>query len=171
MRGASVLLASCLCACTAVNPDYLGSTACIEGQRGCVGSRPVACGSDRALRSAACQSGAACADGRCVAPASAAPCFSDKDCMGGRVCTALVDSTRPAVISTFCLPPEGITDGAEACRGAQECRSGLCVGSGAQPVCLRACQRDSDCSAGTRCQNFDVEITGVRGTIHGCEPA
>lgn len=173
MRGATVaLLGIALCSCTDANPDYLDpESACRAGQRGCVGTRPVLCQSDGTLATVACPTGAACAGGSCVQTASAPPCFSDRDCSGGRVCGAVVDATRPGVISTFCIAPEGLTEGVQACRGPQECRTALCLpaASGAT-LCYRACQSDGDCSAGTRCNNVEVEITGVRGTIRGCQP-
>src|SRR5262245_25178946 len=112
MRGAAVLLALALAACTADNPEFLGhsATSCNEGVRGCLTTRAVVC-QDHTLTTVWCPSGAVCASGRCVQPDAAPPCFSDRDCKGGRVCSAVVDATRPQMISTFCLPPEGITEG------------------------------------------------------------
>ena len=170
-RGAMAVLATGLIACTAPNPEYFDPAgSCSVGQRGCVGTRPVICSAQGALETVACPTGAGCVGGNCVQPAEASPCFSDRDCSGGRVCTAVVDGTRLGVISTFCVAPEGITDGAQACRGPHECRSALCLPSGGLSICYRACQLDSDCSSGTRCNSFDVEISGVRGTIRGCRP-
>lgn len=176
MRGrAAALLGIALCGCTSANPDYLDpERACTAGQRGCVGSRPVACGAGGMLVTQPCPTGATCLGGSCVQPTQPGdtpPCFSDRDCSGGRVCTAVVDARQAGVIATFCLPPEGITEGTQQCVNARECKSALCHPlPGGASICFRACQSDGDCAAGTRCNPVEVEITGVRGAVRGCQP-
>lgn len=172
---APALLLWALGSCTAPNPDQVsgsGGGSCVGGRRGCIGARPVECPSGGgSLAVASCPSGATCDHGLCLPPAGAAFCITDGDCDHGRVCTAVVDPQVRGVLSSYCLPPEGVTGGAAPCSDDRECQTNLCVGpTPAARVCLRTCRLDTECPSGSGCRALAATITGVAGTVHGCVP-
>jgi V8-like Glu-specific endopeptidase len=132
-----------------------------------------------------CGEGELCRDGACIAdrrqPAGA-PCLDDHDCLDG-ACTGEIERycTRTCSAVLTCPPgmgcdfdslscvPERALDGAP-CDAADDCISRLCgtVGGTSAPSCLRACDRDTQCSAGYECSRSGDRGVCVRPASGGC---
>ena len=171
--GAAVVFGSC----TEANPEYVvPQSGCQAGARACVGSRPVECvpsesgGGVSVLRNVPCPAAGGCVDGRCVAPAGAAPCTREQDCAAGESCAPFVAEGK---VRTFCVSAEGPVAGGLPCAANTECRSNLCLitgGNVANRLCFLSCEEGDGCPLGWKCRNYTVTVTGVQGNIMGCGP-
>jgi hypothetical protein len=168
----ALLLVGLVPACTEPNPSYdpdAAAALCERGQRRCgaAGQTQVCVPqSDDLLvwTDDYCPSGAVCAGGVCAPPAGAAACARDADC-GADVCVVFVQGST---LGRFCAPATGTAAGSAPCATHADCRSGLCqLGTGGK-TCFSACTETTDCTGAPTCQDAEVTVSGIRGTIRGC---
>jgi hypothetical protein len=159
-------------ACTEPNPNYdpdAAAALCASGQRRCgpAGQTQVCIPQSQGelvWTDDYCPAGAACAAGRCGPPAGAPACARDADC-GADVCVVFVDGTT---LGRFCAPATGPQAGSAPCATHAECRSGLCQTGTGGKVCFAACAETTDCTGTFACQDAEVTVSGIHGTIRGC---
>ncbi len=174
MRAAALLSLVLLLApaCTEPNPNYdpdAAAALCESGQRRCgpVGQTQVCIPQspeELVWTDDYCPTGAQCVDGRCGPPAGATACVRDADC-GADLCVVFVQGST---LARFCAPATGTLAGSAPCATHADCRSGLCQSGSGGKVCYAACADTSDCTGTLTCQDAQVTVSGIGGTIKGC---
>lgn len=168
----ALLLLALAPACTEPNPNYdpdAAAALCESGQRRCgpAGQTQVCVpqpDSALAWTDDYCPAAAVCASGLCGPPVGAPACERDADC-GADLCVVFVQA---GTLARCCAPATGTQAGSAPCATHAECRSGLCqTGSGGK-LCFAACAETTDCSGALTCQDAEVTVSGIRGTIRGC---
>jgi hypothetical protein len=161
-------------ACTGPNPNYdpdAAAALCERGQRRCgAGGQTQVCvpqtADELVWTDDYCPNAAVCAEGRCGPPAGATSCARDTDC-GADLCVVFVEG---ATLARFCAPATGSQAGSAPCAAHADCRSGLCQTANGGKICFSACADESDCSGDRTCQDAQVTVSGISGTIRGCLP-
>ena len=59
-------------------------------------------------------------------------------------------------------------DHAAPCATHADCRSGLCQTATGGKICFAACAETTDCTGTLPCQDAEVTVSGIHGTIRGC---
>ena len=119
-----------------------GETCHIVPGAWCQNACALGVGGDECTEDAGCSGCDTCDDGVCVEPASYEPlCATDADCEAGLHCVVF----PLAPCQNFCTP-QSLCARDSDCGPCSVCISGLCYGDGKV-----ACQTDSDCGAGMRC--------------------
>ena len=161
-------------ACTEPNPNYdpdAAAALCERGQRRCgpAGQTQVCVPQTEDVlvwTDDYCPADAVCAAGLCGPPAGAGTCERDADC-GADLCVVFVEGPT---LGRFCAPATGSQAGSAPCATHADCRSGLCQTATGGKICFAACADTTDCTGTLTCQDAEVTVSGIRGTIRGCLP-
>lgn len=112
-----------------------------------------------------CQSSDECKSQLCVIESGGQfcrqPCTSNAQCPTGQTCSLFSGKTYGG-----CFPDQGTTqppakkEVGDTCQSSTECKSDLCVGSGAVGTCIQACSGTQACPAGMACMKLSSGAGG-----------
>ena len=110
-----------------------------------------------------CQNSGECKSQLCVNEGNGQfcrqPCAGDAQCPNGLKCSLFAGKNYGACFADTGPPPATKGNG-EPCQSSSECKSDLCVGSGAVGECIQACGGANACPAGYACMKLSSGAGG-----------
>ena len=102
---------------------------------------------------ASCSSSNECASRLCApdsgGPVCREPCHSSGECAASETCQAIPGAGLGACVAGQTTPT--VKDNGAACESSDQCKSGLCAGSGFNYVCSQPCSSGAPCPGGFTC--------------------
>ena len=98
-------------------------------------------------------------------------CATDQECGGYPDGTCAPVLMNTGNLRMMCWAPAGSDRGGVRCSSHQECRSGVCLRTGADAFCFEACEEDGDCASDTWCRQVEFGVgEGHSLPVDSCVP-
>jgi hypothetical protein len=86
-------------------------------------------------------------------------CLKDGVCTAYEACRAGVDVLNDCEGRLVCMPRVGDRVAGQNCSAQSQCKSGVCLGTGATATCFTTCDQNADCPNALACGQLSVNIT------------